>query len=84
MTDKILKFQASWCQPCKMLSKTIEGEDLGVVVEEVDIDADPDRARAFGIRGVPTMVYVRDEVEVSRVSGMMMLDAVKNWIAEQK
>ncbi len=35
---KVLKFSASWCGPCKMLSKTIEGIETDVVIEEVDID----------------------------------------------
>ena len=80
MTDKILKFQATWCQPCKMLSKTLEGEDLGVPVEEVDIDQNQELAIQYAIRGVPTMVFVRDGSEVSRVSGMMNLNDVKKWI----
>lgn len=80
MSDKILKFSASWCQPCKMLAKTLEGEDLGVPVEEVDIDENQQLAVQYAIRGVPTMVYTRDGTEVSRVSGMMMLNDVKKWI----
>ena len=84
MTDKILKFSASWCQPCKMLSKTIEGEDLGVVVEEVDIDNNRELAVQYAIRGVPTMVYTREGSEVSRVSGYMMLKDIQEWIAKNQ
>ena len=81
MSDKILKFQASWCQPCKMLSKAIEGEDLGVVVEEVDIDDNRDLAIQYGVRGVPTMVLVREGTEVARVSGYMSADKVREWVS---
>lgn len=84
MSDKILKFSATWCGPCKMLSKVIEGEDLGVPIEEIDIDEKRDLAVQYGIRGVPTMVYTRDGSEVSRVSGMMMIKDVRDWVEKNK
>jgi thioredoxin 1 len=70
MSDKILKFSATWCQPCKMLTKQLEGEDFGVPLQEVDIDANESLAKEFGIRGVPTLVLVRDGQEVKRLSGV--------------
>ncbi len=71
---QLLKFQASWCQPCKMLSKVIEDvkHPLVETVQEIDIDENMTKAQEFGIRGVPTMVLLDDEgKEIKRVSGMM-------------
>ena len=48
MTDKILKFSATWCGPCKQLSMVLKGEDLGVPVEEVDIEANSNLAQQYG------------------------------------
>ena len=79
MTDKILKFSAAWCGPCKQLSMVLKGEDLGVPVEEVDIEANPELARQYGVRSVPTMVYVRNEQEVSRITGAQSLDKIRDW-----
>jgi thioredoxin 1 len=81
MTDKILKFSASWCGPCKMLSKTLHDQDLGVPVEEVDIDEKSDLAVQYGIRSVPTLVYVRGGTEASRLGGAQTLAKVKEWVA---
>lgn len=82
MSDKILRFSASWCQPCKMLAKTLEGEDLGVPVEVVDIDENSELAMQFGIRGVPTLVYIKEDKEAGRISGMQTIAALKEWITK--
>lgn len=72
---KLLKFHATWCQPCKMLSRVIEdaADKITMPMEEVDIDQNQDLAIKYGIRGVPTLVIVDEEgKEVSRKSGMLM------------
>lgn len=70
---KVLKFEASWCGPCKMLSKVLEGAEgkYTAEIEVVDIDEKPDLAKKYGVRGVPTMVKVDGDTEISRKVGMM-------------
>jgi len=79
---ELLKFSASWCQPCKMLGKIMEGEDLGVPVKEIDIDEQSELAQSYQIRGVPTLVLVKDGVEIKRKSGMMMLPELQSFVKE--
>lgn len=61
----------------------LKGEDLGVPVEEVDIEANSNLAQQYGIRSVPTMVYVRDGEEVSRITGAQSLDKIRDWVTVQ-
>ena len=61
----------------------LKGEDLGVPVEEVDIEANSNLAQQYGIRSVPTMVYVRDGEEVSRITGAQSLDKIRDWVTIQ-
>lgn len=72
---KVLKFEASWCGPCKMLSKLLENVEgkYTTAIEVVDIDENPDLAKKFHVRGVPTMVKLEDdgETEIERKVGMM-------------
>lgn len=78
---KVLKFSASWCQPCKMLAKTLESYKGEVPIENIDIDESQEVAIRFGIRGVPTCVLVDDSgVEIKRQSGMMMLDQFEEFL----
>ena len=72
---KALKFEASWCQPCKMLTKIMEdaADQITVQVDKIDIDENMELAKQYGIRGVPTLVLVDDEgKEIKRQSGVMM------------
>ena len=81
MSNKVLKFSASWCQPCKELSRRLE--TMGQEVEEVDVDANEELAAKFGIRGVPTMVMVDDAGnEVSRLVGSKSTPELTKWFMQ--
>lgn len=68
---KLLKFGASWCMPCKSLSRVMENMDISPVevFEEVDIDKNVELTKEYAIKTVPTLILLRDGTEVSRMSG---------------
>lgn len=79
---KVLKFYADWCQPCKSVSAIMEKvkDKITIPVEEIDIDANNDIAKKYGIRGVPTLVMVDDEgTEVKRHVGMATENKIINF-----
>jgi thioredoxin 1 len=80
MTDKVLKFQAAWCGPCQALKMAMAGEDVGVEVEDVDVDSNPELAVKYRVRGVPTLIYLRDDQEIGRKVGGGTLQEVKTWV----
>lgn len=75
----IAKFSATWCGPCKMLSKVLETIDLDVPVIEIDIDEQGSLAAEYGIRGVPTMILFDNGKEIKRQSGMMQAGQIKEF-----
>ena len=79
---KVLKFSASWCGPCKMLSMTIAGikDEIPFPIEEIDIDENSEMAQKFSIRGVPTIVLVDGDKEVKRKVGVMTSPELKTFL----
>ena len=76
---KVIRFTASWCEPCKMLAKTLEDVQTNLPIEIVDIDKDSNTAIEFGIRGVPTMVMVEDGNVLKRLVGMKSTKELQEW-----
>ena len=76
---KVIRFTASWCQPCKMLAKTLEDIETNVPIEIVDIDEQSDVAIEYGIRGVPTLVMVDEGAVLKRSVGMKSQKELQEW-----
>jgi thioredoxin 1 len=79
---KVLRFTASWCQPCKAMAKLMEDIDTNLPIEVIDIDEQPELAVDYGIRSVPTLVMVDENIEVRRMVGLATKEKLKNWIEE--
>lgn len=69
----VLDFWATWCGPCRMLSPVLDAaaEEKGFPVGKINVDEEPALADRFGIRVIPTLVFLRDGAEVFRTSGYM-------------
>lgn len=76
---KILRFTASWCGPCKSLAKNLEEANLSVPIEVIDVDVQSDIAVEYGIRGVPTLVMLDENIEVKRLVGSKTVTELKEW-----
>ena len=80
---RLLKFSAEWCQPCKMLAKTLEGVNVPYTISNIDIDDSPNLAADYKVRGVPTMVLVDDnDKEVGRLVGVKTKAQIEEFISE--
>ncbi len=79
--EKLLMFDlyADWCKPCRMLSpllKEIAKENSSkVTVVKIDVDKYPGIAQAFGVRGIPFVVFVKEEKGVHAITGVRQKEA---------
>lgn len=76
---RILRFTASWCGPCKSLAVNLESANLTLPIEVVDIDIHPDIAQEFGIRSVPALVMLDENIEVKRLVGSKTVNQLQEW-----
>jgi len=74
--NKLLVFDlyADWCAPCRMLAPTYN-EIAGTHKEKaafyrVNVDKHPEIAQAFGVRGIPYVVFVKNKEVVNALTGL--------------
>ena len=77
---KVIRFTATWCAPCKALKAVIDQIKTDIPIEVVDIDEQPDLATEFGIRSVPTLVMMEDNVATKRIIGLKSIQEVEAFI----
>jgi len=68
----VKRFSASWCAPCKMLApvlKQLETEFPDVQFEAFDVDENPDEAKQFNIRSVPTVLVMENDTVIDTIVG---------------
>ncbi len=82
----ILDFWAEWCQPCKVLSPTVEeiaGEyEATVKVGKLNVDDNPETATKYGIRGIPTLLFFKGGQVVQQMVGVKSKAEIKKVIDE--
>lgn len=80
----VIDFYATWCGPCKMMSpildeisKEYEGK---INVYKVNVDKEADLASVFGIRSIPSLLFVPMKKEPSMVQGAMPKNELKKLV----
>ena len=85
-TPVLVDFWAEWCQPCRMLTPTIDeiaGEFEGrVKVGKVDTDSNREVSMKYGIQSIPTVIIFKDGEIAKKFVGLTPKDKFVEAINE--
>lgn len=80
----LIDFYADWCQPCKMiapileeLSKEYEGK---INIYKIDTEEETELAGAFGIRSIPSLLFVPMNGQPQMAMGALPKESLKQAI----
>jgi thioredoxin-like negative regulator of GroEL len=75
---EVLFFNATWCGPCRAM-KPVVGQlrRQGYRMRDVDVDKNRTLAEKYGVRSVPTFVFVENGSEVNRFTGGTSAEKLK-------
>lgn len=88
----IIDFYADWCGPCKAvapileeLAKTYDGQ---IYVYKINTDEEQELAGAFGIRSIPSLLFVpmegKPQMSVGALPKAQMVEAINTILLEKK
>ena len=82
----IVDFYATWCGPCKALAPVLEElakeYDGKIYIYKVDVDKEEELAATFGIRSIPTLLWIPKNGKPTVTQGAMPKTELKKMIDE--
>ncbi len=82
---EILKFEAEWCGQCKALAPTLKRvleNHTNITLTTVDIETEEATTLKYNIRNLPTLIFLKDNIEVGRTTGVLTADVLEDKIKE--
>lgn len=82
----IIDFYADWCAPCRMLTPIMEElseEYKGKVdIYKIDTEKEQELASMFGIRSIPSILFVPTDGQPQMATGALPKDALEKAIED--
>lgn len=86
MNKTVIKFSATWCEPCKKLKPVFDkvvSKMNNVKAIEIDVESEPNITSSYKLRSVPTILVTDDNDEVLAMkTGFMTEEQLTKFIEE--
>ncbi|XP_078360627.1 thioredoxin, mitochondrial-like [Oculina patagonica] len=80
----LVDFHADWCTPCKALTPKLDaivGEKDGLLeLAKVDVDQNPDLAMQYEVRGIPTVLAIKNGKVVDNFTGLIEKEQLRQFV----
>ena len=83
----VIDLYADWCGPCRMLAPVLaelEGVYPDVKFCKINVDNDPELAKAFNVKNIPMVAFVKDNTFADMSIGFVPKENLKKLIEENK
>ena len=81
----VIDLYADWCGPCRMLAPVLaelEGEYPQVKFCKINVDNEPELARAFKVTNIPMVAFVKDNTFLDFSVGYVPKEKLAKMIEE--
>jgi thioredoxin len=82
----IVDFYTTWCGPCKRLAPVLEDlakeYDGEIIVYKIDTEKEPELAQVFGIRSIPTLLFIPKTGQPQMAKGALAKEQLVKVINE--
>ena len=83
----LIDFYADWCGPCNMVATVLEelSEEYGDKLDifKVDTEVEQELSAAFGIRSIPSMLFIPTKDQPKMQAGALPKNALKEIIDKE-
>ncbi|MBO4398070.1 MAG: thioredoxin [Bacteroidaceae bacterium] len=80
----VLDFWATWCGPCRKIAPIVEelaeAYSDQVIIGKVNVEEDDDLASKYGIRNIPTLLFIKNGEVIDKFVGAATKDVIEEKI----